>query len=124
MIPARRHSAAHGIRESFGGSNVAKQARRKSSAKGFVEHRGRKVIGIPSRDAQRNHMNVALIHVGFVDLVISRLGGFVLYLGSVRRPTLWPLRKTLAQTNFPLRLIEEAHYPDNYIYLIYHLCIP
>src|SRR5260370_38305916 len=108
MIPARSHSAAHCIGESFGGSNVAKQARRKSSTESFVEHRRREVIGILARNAQRNHVNVALIHVGFVDLVISRFDGFWLDLWFVRCFTLGPLRKDFAQTSSHLRRIESA----------------
>src|ERR1700675_3398852 len=108
MIPAPSHSAAHRVGESFSGANVAKQARRKSSTESFVEYRGREVIGIPARNAQRNHMNVALIHVGFVDLVISRFGGFWLDLWIDRGLTLGPRRKSLAQTSFHLRRVEIA----------------
>src|SRR5208283_3952635 len=43
MIPARTHSTAYRVCESFRGSNVAKQARRRSSAKRLVKHRRRKI---------------------------------------------------------------------------------
>src|ERR1700674_1493139 len=124
MIPAPSHSSAHRVGESFGGSNVAKQTRRKSSAESFVEYRGSEVIGIPARDAQRNHMNVALIHVGFVDLVISRLGGFWPDLGISRGLTLGPCRKSLTQTSFHLRRIEVADDAEDDVIRMHVLAVP
>src|ERR1700693_2241513 len=113
MIPAPSHSAAHRVGESFSGSNVAKQARRKSSTESFVEYRGREVIGIPARDDQRNHVNVALIHIGFLDFVISRRGGIWLDLWLRRRRPPGPRCKSLAQTSFHLRGVEVADYAED-----------
>ncbi len=124
MVPCRTHTAADPVGEALGGSNVVKQAGRKSTAESFVEHRESKVIGILARDAERHHLNVALIYVGLVDLVVSRLGWFELDFWIGRRRAQGPRREGLAQTRLHLRRIKVADHAENNIVGVDVLAVP
>src|SRR5580658_7905495 len=124
MIPSCADSAADRVGEALGGANVAKQAGRKSSAKGLVEHRGRVVIGSVAHNAHRYHLNLALIHVGFVDLVIARLGGGGWRdLSFCKRP-LGPRLEGFALTRFHFGRVEVADYSKDDVVWVNVFAVP
>ena len=125
---ARADSSANSVGEPFGGSNVVKQPRRKSSAKGLIKYRSREVIWISPSNSDPNHLNVALINVGLLDQVISRLGWIRLWrLSIARRRTLRsgrPGRERLAQASFHLRRVEIADYSEDDVVRVNVFAVP
>src|SRR5208283_2779403 len=115
MIPTGADSAANRIGESLRGTDIVEQTGGKSPAKRFVEYRGRKIIGVPAGNAGSHHENVALIHIGLVDFVKTRLRRIRLDLRVIRRWSLGPRSESVAQPSLHLRRIKVADHTENNI---------
>ena len=74
------NAAADAVGEAALGANVVEQARRKAAAESFVENADGVVVGIVARGSERDHVNVALVHILFRDQIVAGLGGLVLNL--------------------------------------------
>src|ERR1700692_2011770 len=66
------------------------------------------MMWVLARNAGRNHLNVALIYIGLIDLVIGRLRGLYFDLGVGRFLPLRPGTKRLAESRFHFRRVEVA----------------
>ncbi len=82
-------ASADAIGQAALGADVVKQARGESAAEGFIENADRVVVGIIARGAERDHVNVALVHVFLRNQIIAGLGRLVFDFVLGKR---WPFR--------------------------------